>query len=77
MIISLPASEILAKDALAQLGERDARDHDQSGRKASDDGFRYLSETLDDPSLPATIFARLVEGEGGVHNLIWSRSRNE
>ena len=37
----------------------------------------YLSATLDDPSFPATIYARLVEGEGGVHNLIWSRSKGD
>lgn len=33
----------------------------------------YLSVTLDDPSFPATLYARLVEGEDGTHNLIWSR----
>ena len=37
----------------------------------------YLSVTLDDPSFPATIYARLVEGEEGVHNLIWSRSKGD
>jgi uncharacterized protein (DUF736 family) len=38
----------------------------------------YLSATLDDPSFPATIYARLVEGEvGGAHNLIWSRSKGD
>ena len=37
----------------------------------------YLSVTLDDPSFPATIYARLVEGEDGVHNLIWSRSKGD
>ena len=37
----------------------------------------YLSATLDDPSFPATIYARLVEGEDGVHNLIWSRSKGD
>jgi len=37
----------------------------------------YLSATLDDPSFPATIYARLVEGEVGVHNLIWSRSKGD
>jgi uncharacterized protein (DUF736 family) len=36
----------------------------------------YLSVTLDDPSFPATIYARLVEGEGGAHDLIWSRSKD-
>ena len=37
----------------------------------------YLSATLDDPSFPATIYARLVEGEVGAHNLIWSRSKGD
>ncbi|MDY1220697.1 DUF736 family protein [Pseudomonas aeruginosa] len=31
--------------------------------------------TLDDPSHPATVYARLIEGEGGTHDLIWSRSK--
>jgi uncharacterized protein (DUF736 family) len=33
--------------------------------------------TLDDPSFPATLYARLVEGEDGAHNLIWSRSKGD
>ena len=37
----------------------------------------YLSVTLDDPSFPATIYARLVEAEDGTHNLIWSRSKGD
>lgn len=37
----------------------------------------YLSVTLDDPSFPATIYARLVEGDDGAHNLIWTRSRGD
>jgi uncharacterized protein (DUF736 family) len=37
----------------------------------------YLSVTLDDPSFPATIYARLIEGEDGAHNLIWSRSKGD
>lgn len=35
----------------------------------------YLSVTLDDPSFPATIYARLIEEENGACNLIWSRSK--
>jgi uncharacterized protein (DUF736 family) len=31
--------------------------------------------TLDDPSFPATIYARLIEEEDGSHNLILSRSK--
>ncbi len=37
----------------------------------------YLSVTLDDPSFPATIYARMVEAEDGTHNLIWSRSKGD
>jgi len=33
----------------------------------------YVSIKLDDPSLPAPIYATLVEGEDGAHNLFWSR----
>ncbi len=28
-----------------------------------------------DPSFPATVYARLIEGEDGAHDLIWSRSK--
>ena len=36
----------------------------------------YLSIKLDDPSLPAPIYANLFENEGGeVYSLVWSRSR--
>jgi uncharacterized protein (DUF736 family) len=35
----------------------------------------YLSVTLGDPSFPATLYARLVEGEDGTHNLIWRATR--
>ncbi|MFB1118079.1 DUF736 domain-containing protein [Dickeya dadantii] len=35
----------------------------------------YLSVTLDDPSFPATLYARLIEEENGKHQLIWSRSK--
>ncbi|MEH6688348.1 DUF736 domain-containing protein [uncultured Halopseudomonas sp.] len=37
----------------------------------------YLSVTLDDPSFPATVYARLIEGEDGKHNLLWSRNKGE
>lgn len=33
----------------------------------------YISVTLDDPSFPATVYARMIEGENGTHDLIWSR----
>ena len=46
-------------------------------KKTSKADRPYLSVTLDDPSLPASIFARMVEGDEGVHSLIWSRSRND
>lgn len=43
-------------------------------KKTSEAGREYLSVTLDDPSFPATVYARLIEGENGTHDLIWSRS---
>jgi uncharacterized protein (DUF736 family) len=43
--------------------------------KKSSAGRDYLSVSLDDPSFPATVYARLIEGEGGTHDLIWSRSK--
>ena len=46
-------------------------------KKVSKADRAYLSATLDDPSFPATIYARLVEGEDGAHNLIWSRSKGD
>ncbi len=44
-------------------------------KKVSQAERPYLSVTLDDPSFPATIYARLIEEEDGTHNLIWSRSK--
>ena len=45
-------------------------------RKISQEKREYLSVTLDDPSFPATIYARLIEEEeGGKHTLIWSRPK--
>jgi uncharacterized protein (DUF736 family) len=44
-------------------------------KKTSEAGRDYLSVTLDDPSFPATVYARLIEGENGMHDLIWSRSK--
>lgn len=42
--------------------------------KRSKEGNAYLSVLLDDPSLMAPFYARLVTGdEGGEHSLIWSR----
>lgn len=41
--------------------------------KTSREDRPYVSVKLDDPSLPAPIYATLVEGEQGTHNLIWSR----
>ncbi len=46
-------------------------------KKVSKAERSYLSVTLDDPSFPATIYARLVEGEDGAHSLIWSRSKGD
>jgi len=46
-------------------------------KKVSKANRQYLSVTLDDPSFPGTIYARLVESEDGTHSLIWSRSRGD
>jgi uncharacterized protein (DUF736 family) len=46
-------------------------------KKVSKADRPYLSVTLDDPSFPATIYARLVEGDDGAHNLIWTRSKGD
>ena len=44
-------------------------------KKTSEAGREYISVTLDDPSFPATVYARLIESEDGTHDLIWSRSK--
>ena len=44
-------------------------------KKTSEAGRDYISVTLDDPSFPAMVYARLIEGEDGTHDLIWSRSK--
>ncbi len=43
--------------------------------KTSEAGPAYISVTLDDPLSPATVYARLIEGEDTTHDLIWSRSK--
>jgi len=45
--------------------------------KTSEAGREYKSVTLDDPSFPAPVYARLIEGEDGTHDLIWSRSKSQ
>jgi len=43
-------------------------------KTAKESGREYLSLKLDDPSIPAPIYASLVEAEDGQSfNLIWSR----
>jgi len=44
-------------------------------KKTSEAGRDYLSVTLDDPSFPATVYARLIENEDGTHDLLWTRSK--
>ena len=44
-------------------------------KKTSEAGRPYVSVSLDDPSFPATVYARLIENENGTHDLIWSRSK--
>jgi uncharacterized protein (DUF736 family) len=45
-------------------------------KKTSREERPYLSVKLDDPSFVSPIYATLVEGEDGSHNLIWSRARS-
>ena len=40
------------------------------------EGGKYISIKLDDPSLPAPVFANLVE-MGDLHQLIWSRDQGQ
>jgi uncharacterized protein (DUF736 family) len=44
-------------------------------KKTSEAGREYLSVTIDDPSFPVPVYARMIEGENGAHDLIWSRSK--
>jgi len=44
-------------------------------KKTSEAGRDYLSVSIDDPSFPATVYARLIGNEDGTHDLIWSRSK--
>jgi uncharacterized protein (DUF736 family) len=41
-------------------------------KKVSKSNRPYLSVTLDDPSFPVRIYARLVEADAGAMNLIWN-----
>ena len=43
-------------------------------KKTSEAGREYLSVSIDDPSFPATVYARLIENDG-THDLIWSRNK--
>jgi uncharacterized protein (DUF736 family) len=43
--------------------------------RRSSEGRDYVSVKIDDPSLPAPLYARLfAEEDGKTHSLIWSRS---
>jgi uncharacterized protein (DUF736 family) len=46
-------------------------------KKTSQADRPYLSVVVDDPSFPAAIYARLLEGEDGEHTLIWGRTKSE
>lgn len=46
-------------------------------KKTSQADRPYLSVSLDDPSFPSAIYARLLEGEDGTHALLWSRNKSE
>lgn len=41
--------------------------------KLSQSDRPYLSVSLDDPALPAPIYANLIESDNGTYVLIWSR----
>ena len=58
-----------------RIQEASGYDIGAAWKKVSQAERPYLSVTLDDPSFPATIYARLIEEEDGTHNLIWSRSK--
>ena len=57
----------IVTDANSQVGA--------AWKKISKASRPYLSVTLDDPAFAAPLYARLLEGEGGAHDLIWSRSK--
>ena len=59
----------------AARGQATSHDIGAAWKKTSEAGREYISVTLDDPSFPATVYARLIEGEDGTHDLIWSRSK--
>lgn len=42
-------------------------------KKTSKEDNAYLSVTLDDPSFAAPVYASLLAGNDGEHNLIWNR----
>lgn len=46
-------------------------------QKMSQANRPYLSVSMDDPSFPSAIYARLVEGDDGSYQLIWSRPSND
>ncbi|MGV7186989.1 DUF736 domain-containing protein [Xanthomonas axonopodis] len=46
-------------------------------KKTSEAGRDYISVTVDDPSFPAPIYARLLESEDGTYDLLWSRSKSQ
>ena len=46
-------------------------------KKVSQAEQPYVSCNLEAPSFPATIYACLIEGEDGTHDLIWSRSKGD
>ncbi|AVX92157.1 DUF736 family protein [Pseudomonas qingdaonensis] len=44
-------------------------------KKTSEAGRDYLSLTFDDPSFPASVYAHLIKGQDGTHDLIWLRNK--
>ncbi|WP_374005824.1 DUF736 domain-containing protein [Delftia lacustris] len=58
-----------------RLQAADSYDIGAAWRKTSEAGRPYLSVSLDDPSFPAPVYARLLEEDDGTHTLIWTRSK--
>ena len=75
-IRQLPQTDVFAGREHAPDFHLQAAGHEigAAWKKTSEAGREYLSVSIDDPSFPATVYARLIENEDGTHDPIWSRS---
>jgi uncharacterized protein (DUF736 family) len=73
--VKLVASEKTSKTAPDYRLQAAGFEIGAAWKKVSKAERPYLQVTLDDPSFPATVYARLIEGEDDAHALIWSRSK--